>query len=154
MNSHALIRIYKTERDAHVKERILIIIRASLDKQNIESVSQELHRSRAWAYKWYKRYNDEGLEGLRDKPRSGKPSAVSREVKDKIRQELSESNIGWDIKQVMYLIHKKTGVKYHKEHVRRLLHQWGFSPKVPQKRFVRTASKEEKNSFKKGYKTS
>ena len=43
------------------------------------------------------------------------------------------------------------GVKYHKEHIRRLLHKWGFSPKVPQKRFVRTATLKEKKKFKKGY---
>ncbi len=87
-----------------------------------------------------------------DKPRIGKPSTVSKETKDKIKQELSESDIGWDTKQVMYIIQKRTGVKYHKEHIRRLLHQWGFSPKVPQKRFIRTASQKEKNSFKKSTK--
>ncbi|HEY6536140.1 MAG TPA: hypothetical protein VIY08_10175 [Candidatus Nitrosocosmicus sp.] len=32
----------------------------------------------------------------------------------KIRHELSDSNIGWNIKQVMDLIHQKTGVKYVK----------------------------------------
>ncbi len=154
MQSITLTKAYKTEHDARTKERILLVIRVSLDKQHIESVAQELHRARSWAYKWYKRYNDEGLEGLKDKPRSGKPSVIPKEVKDEIRQELSESNIGWDIKQVMDLIQKKTGVKYHKEHIRRLLHQWGFSPKVPQKRFVRTASRKEKNSFKKRYKRS
>ncbi len=154
MNSYALTRAYKNEHDAHVKERILFIIRVSSDKQHIESVAQELHRSRAWAYKWYKRYKDEGLDGLRDRPRSGKPSAISKEMKDKIKQELSESNIGWDIKQVMDLIQKRTRVKYHKEHIRRLLHQWGFSPNVSQKRFVRTGPKEKKKSFKKKYKTS
>ncbi len=134
---------------------MLVVIRVSLDKQNIELVAQELHRSRAWAYKWYKRYNDEGLEGLRDKPRSGKPSTVSKEVKDEIKQELSESNIGLDIKQVMDLIQNRTGgIKYHKVHIHRLLHKWSFSPKVFQKRFVRTASKKEKKSFKKVYKRS
>ena len=25
---------------------------------------------RAWAYKWYKRYNEKGLDGLKDKERS------------------------------------------------------------------------------------
>ena len=151
MNSTILSKAYKTERNVRVKERLLLIIRVASDKQHIESVAQELHRARSWAYKWCKRYSDEGLEGLRDKPRSGKPSVVPKEVKEKIKQELSNSNTGWDIKQVMDLIQKKTGVKYHKEHIRRLLHKWGFSPKVPQKRFVNTASKEEKDSFKKGY---
>ena len=61
------------------------------------------------------RYNDEGLEGLRDRPRrSGKPSTIPKETMEKIRHELSDSNIGWNIKQVMDLIHQKTGVKYVK----------------------------------------
>ncbi len=150
MKSSALDKAYRNERDACVKERLLLIIRISSDKQQIESVARELHRSRAWAYKWYKRYNDEGLDGLRDRPRIGRPSFVDEDIIIKIRQELSDSNIGWDTKQVMDLIQKRTGVKYHEEHIRRLLYQWGFSPKVPQKRFVKTASKKDKNGFKKG----
>jgi transposase len=48
-------------------------------------------------------------------------------------------------------IQKKTGVKYHEVHIRRLLHQWGFSLNVPQKRFVKRASEKEKKDSKKGY---
>ena len=70
----------------------------------------------------------------------------------KIRQELSENKAGWQVKQVMDIIYKKTGIRYHEVHIYRLLHKWGFSPKVSQKRFVNTASKEEKETFKKGYK--
>ncbi|MBA3749495.1 MAG: hypothetical protein H0X03_01090 [Nitrosopumilus sp.] len=53
MNSMALDKTYKNERDVRVKERIFIIIRVSSDKQHIESVAKELHRARSWAYKWY-----------------------------------------------------------------------------------------------------
>jgi len=68
----ALDKAYNDEGDADVKERILLVRRILTDKQHIESVAQELHhKSRAWAYKWYKRYNDKGLDGLKDKPRSG-----------------------------------------------------------------------------------
>ena len=147
-----LDKAYRNERDARVRERILLIIRVSPDKQHIESIAKELHRARSWAYKWHKRYRDEGMEGLRDRERNGRPSAMSKEEMDKTRQELSDGNTGWDIRQVMDLIKKKTGIKYHKEHIRRLLHKWGFVPKVPQKRFVRTASQKEKKGFKKGYK--
>jgi transposase len=51
----------------------------------------------------------------------------------------------------MDIIYKKTGVNYQEVHIYRLLHKWGFSPKpkVFQKRFVNTASKEEKETFKK-----
>jgi transposase len=72
----ALAKAYRNEHDTHVKERLLLILRISSDKQHIESVASELHRSRAWSYKWFKRYNDKGLDGLRDKPRIGRPSFV------------------------------------------------------------------------------
>lgn len=70
----------------------------------------------------------------------------------KIRKELEDSNTGWDLKQVMNVIQKKTGIKYHEVHIYRLLHKWGFVRKMPQKRFVKTASKKEKKKFKKEYK--
>ena len=149
-NSTKLDRVYKDERDARVRERILLVIRISSDKQHIESVARELHRARSWAYKWHKRYRDEGMEGLRDRPRSGKPSAIPKEEMDKIIQELSDSSTGWDFRQVTNIIQKRTGVRHHEVHIRRLLHKWGFKSKVPQKRFVRTASQKEKKGFKKG----
>ena len=152
VKSTVLDKAYKDERDAIARERILLVRRVLSDKQHIESVAKELHRSRSWAYKWYKRYGDEGLEGLRDRPRSGKPPAISTETMEKIKQELSGSSTGWDFRQVMDLIQKRTGVKYHKVHIYRLLHRWGFVSKVPQKRFARTASQKEKKDFKKGYK--
>ena len=154
MKPIVLDKTYTDERDTDVKERILLVRRVLIDKQHIESVAQELHKSRAWAYKWYKRYIDEGLDGLKDKPRSGRPPLVKHDLMIKIRKELEDSNTGWDFRQVMDIIQKKTSVKYHEVHIYRLLHKWGFVPKVPMKRFVRTASKEEKMSFKKEYKTS
>lgn len=143
MKSLALDKAYNYERDADVKERILLVRRVLTDKQHIESVALELHKSRAWAYKWFKRYIDRGLEGLKDKPRSGRPPLVRHDLMIKIRKELEDSNTGWDFRQVMYIIQKRTSIKYHEVHIYRLLHKWGFSAKVPKKRFVRTASKED-----------
>jgi putative transposase len=68
----------------------------------------------------------------------------------KIQKEIVESNTGWDFRQVMDLIYGKTGVRYHEVHIYRLLHKWGFKPKVLQKRFVNSASTKEKKRFKKG----
>ena len=154
MKSTVLDKAYNDERDADVKERILLVRRVIIDKQHIESAAQELHKSRAWAYKWYKRYNDKGLEGLKDKSRSGRPPLVEHDLMIKIRKELEASNTGWNFRQVMNIIQKRTSIKYHEVHIYRLLHKWGFSAKVPQKRFVKTATQEEKKSFKKGYKMS
>ena len=70
------------------------------------------------AYKWYKRYNDEdGLKGLRDKPRSGRPPFVDEDIMIKIKLELSDSSTGCDFRQVMDIIQKRTGVKYHQRYI-------------------------------------
>ena len=149
MSHTKLDKIYKQESNPDVKERIQLVRRIVQDKQHIEDVAKELYRSRAWAYKWYKRYNEDGLDGLKDKERSGRPPDVPKEIMVKIQKELTDSNTGWDFRQVVDLIYNKTGVRYHEVHIYRLLHKWGFKPKVPQKRFVNTASAKDKKRFKK-----
>jgi transposase len=144
-----LDKAYRQESNPDVRERIFLVRRIVEDKQHIVNVAKELHRCRAWAYKWYKRYNDDGLQGLKDKTRSGRPTDVPKDVMIKIRQELEDSKTGWDFRQIMDLIYRKTGVRYHEVHIYRLLHKWGFKPKVPQKRFVNTASIKNKKKFKK-----
>ncbi len=62
---------------------------------------------------------------------------------------LKESNHGWTTKQVEELIIKKSGIKYHYTHIYRILRKWGFKQKVPRKIHINTASKEEKEDFKK-----
>jgi transposase len=141
---------YRHEPDANVRERILLVRRVRVDNQEAASVAElELHRSRGWAYKWLKRYNNEDIQGLKDKLRSGRPPDVSEEKLLEIRKELSENPSGWKVKQIMNIIYERTGVRYHEVHVYRLLHKWRFKPKVPQRTFVNTASKEEKEEFKK-----
>jgi transposase len=145
-----LDKAYRQESNPDVRERIFLVRRIVEDKQHIVNVAKELHRCRAWAYKWYKRYDDDGLQGLKDKTRSGRPTDVPKDVMIKIRQELEDSKTGWDFfRQVMDRIYRKTGVRYHEVHIYRLLHKWGFKPKVPQKRFVNTASIKDKKKFKK-----
>ena len=51
-----------------------------------------------------------------------------------IRRELSVNPSGWNANEVIEIIYKGTGIRYHEVHVSRLLHKWGFSPKVPIKR--------------------
>jgi transposase len=142
---------YRNEKDADVRERILLVTRVRTDKEEASSVAEkEFHRSRWWAYKWLKRFDNAGLKGLKNKHRSGRPPEVSEETSIRIRGELSENQSGWMVKEVMNLIYERTGVKYHEVHIYRLLHKWGFSPKVPTMRFVNAAaSKQDKNKFRK-----
>ena len=44
---------------------------------------------------------------------------------------------------------KSGGIRYHYTHIHRLMHKWVFKQKVPRKVHVNTASREEKEDFKK-----
>jgi transposase len=151
ISAGVLNTLYRNERDADIRERILLITRVRMDKKEASSVAEkEFHRSRWWAYKWLKRFDNAGLEGLKNRHRSGRPPEVSEETSAMILKELSENQSGWmAAKEVMNLIYERTGVKYHEVHIYRLLHRWGFSPKVPRMKFVNAASKQEKNEFRK-----
>ena len=112
-------------------------------------VARDLHRSKSWASDWLKRYDKEGLEGLKTREKSGRPSEISEEVVYQIKKELSNSKQGWTTKQVEELIIKKSGKKYHYTHIYRILRKLGFKQKVSRKVHVNTASQDEKKAFKK-----
>ena len=141
--------IYRKESDSKVKERLLLILRVKGDGVIPARAARELHRSRTWASEWLARYDSDGVDGLKDKPKTGRPSKLSEEITLKIRKVLLESKQGWTTKQVEDIIIKEGEVKYHYTHIYRLLHKWGFKLKVPRKIHINTASKEEKEVFKK-----
>jgi hypothetical protein len=68
---------------------------------------------------------------------------------EKIKHDLSDSNLGWDLKEVVDLIQQKTGFNIIKNTSADYF-KVGFFTKDTSKRFVRTAATpEEKNKFKK-----
>ena len=141
--------LYKEEESPDVKERLLLILRVEGDGMIPARVAKELHRSRPWTSFWLERYQEEGADGLRDKPRSGRPPKISEKVQLEIKRELSSRKQGWTTDQVTQLIAERGEVKYHFTHVYRLMHRWGFKEKVPQRRHINTASIDEKQDFKK-----
>ncbi|MGI0069707.1 MAG: helix-turn-helix domain-containing protein [Nitrosopumilaceae archaeon] len=144
-----LVQAYGNEKDAKVKDRMFLVKRVMADGEIPSHVAEQIGKVRSWSYKWLERFEEEGIDGLKDKQRSGRPTSISKQKILKIKQQLSENPSGWTGKQVIELIYKKSGVRYHEVHVYRLLHQWGFAPKVAAKRFVNSAPAKEKLQFKK-----
>jgi transposase len=144
-------QLYKRESDAGVKERMLLVLNVVYDKRISAQVARDLHRSRPWASDWLKRYRKEGgIEGLKNRRKSGRPPDIPEEIVYKIKTQLSSSKQGWTTKQVNDIIIRESGLQYHQIYVYTLLRRWGFKQKVPRKVHVNTASKkEEKERFKK-----
>ena len=150
-SKNELIRLYKKETNPKVKERLLFVITVKYNNVIPAYASaDELHRSRPWGLYWLNRFSQEGVEGLENRPKSGRHPDISEEKVSEIKNELASSKQGWTTKQVEDLIVRKSGgIRYHYTHIYRLMHKWGFKQKVPRKVHVNTASKEEKERFKK-----
>ena len=142
-------RIYRVEKGVNVKERMLLVLNVVYHDKVAAHVVREIHRSRSWACQWLKRYGEEGIEGLKDKPRSGRRPQISEQIEYKIKTILKKSSSGWTTKQVEQMMIEETAIKYHYTHIYRILRKWGFRQKVPRKVHVNTASREEKEAFKK-----
>jgi putative transposase len=152
-NRSKLVNLYKRESDPNVKERLLLVLKVEGDDGMIPArVAKELHRSRTWASDWLARYDKEGVDGLRGKPKTGRPPKLSEEIALRIRKILIQSKQGWTTKQVEDMVAREGRIKYHYTHIYRLLHKWGFKQKVPRKIHINTASKDEKETFKKEHK--
>ena len=148
-NRESFEKIYRYEQDAKTKERMLLVLMVVYQGKISADVARDLHRSKAWASDWLKRYDKEGMEGLKNKTKSGRSTEIPEDIVYQIKKELSISKQGWTTKQVEELIIKKGGIKYHFTHIYRILRKWGFKQKVPRKVHVNAASQEEKEAFKK-----
>ena len=78
MTKSKLVNLYKKENHPKVKERLLLIIKVREDRQIPLCVAKDMHRSNnLWASDWLKRYDKEGLEGLRNRTKIGRTSEIS-----------------------------------------------------------------------------
>ena len=94
-------------------------------------------------------FDNEVITGLKNRKKCGRHPELSDKTSYKIKTILRESNQGWTTKQIEELIIRESGIKYHYTHIYRIVKKWGFKQKVPRKVHVNTASKEEKDEFKK-----
>lgn len=142
-----LVEAYRLERDVRVKERILM---GSLlvEGRSTREVARMLHCPQSKVMYWKKRYEEEGLEGLKTRRQPGRPPKVPKERMENIRK-VVDAGEWWTVKNVRELIHREAGVLYSVRHVQRLLHAWGFSLIRPGKRHINRASEQEIEAFKK-----
>ena len=70
--------IYRSEHDAKTRERMLLVLNVAYHGMVAAHVTRDLHRCKAWASNWLKRYDEEGIEGLKDRPKSGRHPQMSR----------------------------------------------------------------------------
>jgi transposase len=106
-------------------------------------VARIVDAPRQTVYRWLSVLQEQGIDGLRDMSKGGRPSRMSPEQLDSLREMLLAGPIAngyatdlWTIKRVRLLIEKRFGIQYSDVHVWRLLGTLGFSSQKPEKRAI------------------
>ena len=138
---------YRSEEDAGVRERILMVIWLKSGISSYE-IGERLFCPQSKVIYWKRRYAEHGIDGLRTVQKSGRPSSMDEVTEQKIKEELSSRDY-WRSTQVSSIVKEKGGIIYTQRHVRRLMQKWGYSLITPRKKHKNSASEEEVEKFKK-----
>lgn len=131
----------KEVKDPEVRERLLMIKAAY--QEPLRNAAEKFGCAHTKIDFWKRRYEKEGLRGLKTKARSGRPPLIAEDQAMKLRRVVRKHNIkqGWRTKSVRELIAKETGVTYSFRHTIRIIQSWGMSKVKPRPRYA--FSKEE-----------
>jgi len=129
MNRHIEIlgKASEKEKEAKILKRILMVL-YTFKEETIREVGKRLNCSHPTVLYWKKRYLSEGLEGLKTRPKSGKPRKISRRQESNLKKIFSNenSNKPWTTKRALNLISEKTEINYSQRQVTRILNRWNF----------------------------
>jgi transposase len=128
-----LRRLARQESDGRVACRLLGIANA-LDGMGRERAARQAGMDRQTLRDWVIRFNAEGVDGLRDRPKSGRPTwlddgqlatfkALVLRGPDPERDGVSS----WRAKDLCRIVEARFGVRYAENGMLRLLHDLGLS---------------------------
>ena len=112
------------------------MIHVIVDGMTPSGAAAAMHLSRSWGGKWNRRYEEGGIDGLQDKPRSGRPPKVYRGMMKMVCR-MARKTRTWTADEMRKFIFEKTGHRYDLSYVRKLMKKWGYVMKVPVLRHAR-----------------
>jgi transposase len=118
----------RRERDGRVSARLLALANA-LDGMSRDEAARAAGMDRQTLRDWVHRYNAEGVEGLRDRPRSGRPCALDEGRQATLKALVlrgpkleRDGCVAWRIRDLCRLVEERFGVRYSETGMLRLLH--------------------------------
>lgn len=141
-----LIRLSKeAEKDGayRVAKRLRAVV---LNSEGLTSgqLANILKAPRSKVSEWLQRYQIQGMKGLLEGYRSGRPSELTEEQQQQLGDILDSGPVAygldsgiWTSPMISWVIEEEFGIQYHPGHVRKLLHAWGFSVQRPRRVLAR-----------------
>src|SRR3982751_4209262 len=114
-------------RDARAARRMLALALV-LEGASREEAARAAGMDRQTLRDWVHRYNAEGVEGLRDRPRPGRPCALDEGRQAALKGLIlrgpkleRDGCVAWRARDLRELVERRFGVRYSESGVRRLL---------------------------------
>ncbi|CAD7773849.1 Homeodomain-like domain protein [Candidatus Methanoperedenaceae archaeon GB50] len=134
-------RIKRLEKDTGVLKR-LYFIGYLYRGMSVEEAAELVRVTEATGYVWLKRWNSRGYEGLIPDFGGGRPSKLTEEQKEELREMLKKKD-SWTTKEVQEVIEAEFGVIYSSWQVRRILKSFGMRYAKPYQKDYRRADNAE-----------
>jgi transposase len=109
------------EKDDKVKLKLIFLNSIANFSLDLESACSMCGIATSTGYLWIRNWNEEGYEGIKDKPNSGgRPPKLDNENLEDLRAELKQKNY-WTTQEVKERLLEKFGVDLSEDQVRRIL---------------------------------
>jgi transposase len=123
-------------------------------KQTIE-IAHILGATRRTVRRWKALFRENGVEGLHARPTPGRPVRLNPEQRNELEHTLLKGARAfgfdtdlWTCPRVSEVIRREFGIRYHVDHIGRLLHSLGWSPQRPQRRAAERDEQKVRNWIK------
>jgi transposase len=126
-----------------VAKRLRAVVMNS-DGHTSGQLAEILQAPRSKVSEWLQRYQTDGIDGLLEGVRSGRPAELTGKQQQQLGDILDSGPVAygldsgiWTSPMIAWVIEEEFGVQYHPGHVRKLLHSWGFSVQRPRRVLAR-----------------
>jgi transposase len=134
-----LDRLYRTTKVPRLRTRAQMILLAAEQGLTVPQIAPIVRESEATVLRWLKRYRAEGIEGLQDAPRPGRPSPMTEAYKAELLAAVRcrPRSLGlpfslWTLQRLVDDLAEQTGIRVSDETVRRALKHAGIVLSRPQ----------------------
>jgi transposase len=122
------------------RQRAISLLREGYQPVDVATMLDVDRRS---VRRWKATHRQKGEKGIRAKQASGRPSKLDSTALRKLEKALLKGSRKagyptdlWTCPRVAQLIHSLFGVRYHVDHIGRILHDLGWSPQKPERRAI------------------
>jgi transposase len=139
LQSKELDHLYRTTTAPRLRTRAQMVLLSAEQGLTVAKIAAIVRESEATVLRWLKRYVAEGLEGLHDAPRPGRPSEVTEAYRAALLAAVRRRprSLGlpfslWTLQRLVDYLAEHTSIRVSDETVRRALKQAGIVLSRPQ----------------------